>query len=178
MSILDYEKAAKIDTDLFAEAEAAYQENTIPEVNSDIQEAVDQVFSSTTQSYREVLLGCGRARILDRSVNIRYPYMNQSRDAFNGRTLGERVVNPFLQNRVLPCSKGPYLATFRRNVKFIPETEFGLRDKVGYRAFLNYIAARSKRQTKPKPVCSFSICFIALLCCGMRQISRFLELTD
>ena len=79
--------------------------------------------------------------MLDRSINIRFPYMNQGPDAFNGRTLDERVVNPFLQDRMIPCSKGPYLASFRRSVRFIPATAGGLRDKDGYNAFLEYITA-------------------------------------
>ncbi len=87
------------------------------------------------------MLGCGLARILDRSVNIRLPYIKQGQNSFNGRTLDERVVNPFLQKKLIPCSKGPYLATFRRNVKLTKETASGLRDKEGYKALLDYITA-------------------------------------
>jgi hypothetical protein len=106
-----------------------------------IQGAADVVFASDTKAYREVLLGCGLARILDRSINLRHPYMNQGPDAFNGRTLDERVVNPFLQDRMIPCSRAPYLSSFRRSVKFEPETAKGLRDREGYTALLDYIAA-------------------------------------
>lgn len=141
MPAIDYEQAAALLAELFAKAEAAFQENTIHAVNIAIQNAADRLFASATQSYREALLGCGLAWILDRSINIRHPYINQGSDAFNGRTLDERVVNPFLQDRMIPCSKGPYLASFRRSVKFIPETAGGLRDKEGYNAFLDYITA-------------------------------------
>lgn len=53
-------------------------------------------------------------------------------------------VNPFLRLWHIPASKGPYLATFRRSVKFVPETAQGLRDKKGYQAFLSYLEALEK----------------------------------
>lgn len=141
MPVLDYEQAAQLLAELFAQAEAAFQDNNTPVVHAAIQDAAKRLFSSSTQSYREVLLGCGLARILDQTINIRHPYMNQGADAFNGRTLDEKVVNPFLQDRMIPCSKGPYLASFRRSVKFNTETAGGLRDKDGYNALLDYITA-------------------------------------
>jgi len=141
MPTLDYDLAATQLRALFAEAEASFQNNAVPIVTQDITRATDTLFASATKSYREVLLGCGLARMLDASINIRHPYMNQGEDAFNGRSLDERVVNPFLQDRMIPCSKGPYLTSFRRSVKFIPETAVGLRDKEGYGALLLYIGA-------------------------------------
>jgi hypothetical protein len=141
MPALDYEQAAALLAELFAEAEAAFQDNNPPSVETAIQQAADRLFASPTQSYREALLGCGLARILDKTINIRLPYVNQGANAFNGRTLDERVVNPFLQDRMIPCSKGPYLASFRRSVKFTPETARGLRDKEGYNALLDYLTA-------------------------------------
>jgi hypothetical protein len=45
---------------------------------------------------------------------------------------------------MIPCSKGPYLASFRRSVKFVPETAGGLRDKSGYDALLIFIDALEK----------------------------------
>jgi len=142
MPAIDYEKAAEIIAELFVAAENAFQGNTIPTVEAAIQDATDRLFASSTQSYREVLIGCGLARILDRSINIRHPYMSQGVEAFNGRTLDEKVVNPFLQDRMIPCSKGPYLASFRRSIKFTVETASGLRDKDGYIALLDYVSAR------------------------------------
>ena len=141
MHALDYGKAAEILAELFAKAEDAFQGNITPPVETAIQEASARLFASSTQAYREVLLGCGLARILDQSINIRHPYMSQGADAFNGRTLDERVVNPFLQDRMIPCSKGPYLSSFRRSVDFTPATSVGLRDKQGYNALLDYISA-------------------------------------
>jgi hypothetical protein len=141
MPAIDYEKAASLLMEIFAEAEAAFQRDETPTVGIDTIGAADRLFRSSTQAYREVLLGCGLARLLDQSINIRHPYMSQGADAFNGRTLDERVVNPFLQDRMVPCSKGPYLSSFRRSVNFTPATAVGLRDKEGYNALLDYITA-------------------------------------
>lgn len=98
------------------------------------------VFDSNTQSYREVLLGCALIHILDQSVNIRLPYVKQGQNAYNGRTFDEQVINPFLLSKQIPCSKGPYLATFRRNVRLDITTREGLRDKIGYDAMLEIIS--------------------------------------
>lgn len=139
MATVDYAKAAKLLASLFTVAERAFENKREPEVTDVVRRAGDALLSSPTQSYREVLVGCGLARIQDASINIRHPYVNQSDDAFNGRTLDEKVVNPFLQDRLIPCSKGPYLASFRRNVKFIAETARGLRDQEGYKALLAFL---------------------------------------
>lgn len=141
MATLDYENAANLLQGLFEEAEEAVRSKAEPPVEPEIVDAADKLFQSHTQSYREALLGCGLARLLDASVNIRQPYARHGENAFNGRTLDECVINPFLQDRGIPCSKGPYLASFRRSVKFVPETAEGLRDKKGYSALLAYIGA-------------------------------------
>jgi SacI restriction endonuclease len=144
---LDYDKAGKLLAELFLQAERAFQDIQAPEVTKPITQSMNALFSSSTQSYREVLLGCGLARILDSSINIRHPYVNQGTDSFNGRTLDEKVINPFLHDRLIPCSKGPYLASFRRNVKFNAETARGLRDKVGYDALLKILDTLEKSST-------------------------------
>lgn len=103
------------------------------------QEAFNIVFESKMQSYREVLLGCALIHYLSPETNIRLPYVKQGVGAFNGRTLDEQVINPFLMSRQIPCSKGPYLATFRRNVKLDISTRSGLRDQTGYDAMLTIL---------------------------------------
>ena len=112
---------------------------SLPSVDPKVKASADAMFSSSTQSYRETILGCGLAHLTDSSIDITKPYVAQGENAFSGRTLDEKVVNPFLQRNLIPCSKGPYLATFRRNVAFIPETGLGLKDTTGYEAFLHYI---------------------------------------
>ena len=143
---IDYESARRLLADVFQEAEAAFHHRTPPVVPLHIRESVETLFSSRTQSYREALLGCAIARNLNPAINLRHPYMNHGDDAFNGRTLDEQVINPFLQDRLVPASRGPYLATFRRSVKFIPETRSGLRDQAGYDAFLTVVDALETAQ--------------------------------
>lgn len=121
-------------------------EGTKPPVKTVLQEHLDAVFSSSTQAYREVLLGCAVARILDKSIDIHLPYVAHGPTAFNARDLDEKVINPFLQAKRVPCTKGPYLSTFRRQVRFHPATRDGLRDKTGFDSLLiliDHLAATS-----------------------------------
>jgi hypothetical protein len=179
MPAIDYEKAAEILAELFAAAQNTFQGNTIPTVEAAIQDAADRLFASSTQSYREALIGCGLARILDKSINIRHPYMKQGADAFNGRTLDERVVNPFLQDRMIPCSKGPYLASFRRSIKFTAETSSGLRDKDGYNALLEYISAlEAANETEARGLVLYLLYrFVVLRDSANIQLSRISRLS-
>jgi hypothetical protein len=141
---IDYDQAKRALTELFAEAETAYSAGEIPPVPASFSNALNTLFASGTQSFREVALGCALVRLLDKQVNLRLPYANQGALAYNGRTLDEKVVNPFLHDRQMPASKGPYLATFRRSVRFEPATRKGMRDKAGYDAFLKVLGALEK----------------------------------
>lgn len=133
------EKSLSLLKELFNDVETKFKwiRHTIPQ---NLNEILNILFNSQTQSYREALLGCGIAKCIDQNIDIRLPYTGQGSNSFNGRTLDEKIINPFLQENNIPCSKGPYLATFRRNVKFTIETIQGLRDKNGYNAFLNYLS--------------------------------------
>ena len=144
---IDYALARQRLDALFEKAEAAYRDLHPPAVDPAVQVVADILIVSATQSFREVLLGCGLARLADRAINIRRPYVSQGPDAFNGRTLDEKVVNPFLGERFIPSTKGPYLAVFRRNVEFVPETGRGLRDTRAWQAFLDYVSALDQAQT-------------------------------
>ena len=97
------------------------------------------LIKSSTQAFREALIGCCVARILDETIDIRLPYMNQGENAFNGRTLDEKVINPFLREKEIPCSKAPYLSSLRRNIRLVPETATGLRDKKAFAAMLEFV---------------------------------------
>lgn len=116
-------------------------QGTAPHVTPSLKQAFDTIFSTRVQAYRETLLGCALVRLQDRAINMRLPYINQGPGAFNGRTFDERVVNPFLQQHRIPASRGPYLSAFRRSVRFDDSTRNGLRDKIGYDAFLELITA-------------------------------------
>jgi SacI restriction endonuclease len=137
---IEYGAVKQILTEQFAGAEEDFRNNTPVAVAEELQLVVDTLFESRTQAYRETLIGCALARISDRKIDITRPYANQGEDAFNGRTLDEKVVNPFLQENQIPCSKGPYLSAFRRSVQFIRELP-GQRDRQAYGAFMDFIDA-------------------------------------
>jgi hypothetical protein len=138
---VDHEAARRLlDTSFAAIEKKLAQNEPAPSASKSVQESCHRVFSSNTQSYRETLLGCLIARIQDRSINIRHPYVDQGTDSFSGRTMDERVVNPFLRSHKIPCSKGPYLAVFRRKIKFEKRTRSGLKDKSGFDAFLKCLS--------------------------------------
>jgi hypothetical protein len=149
MAHIDYQEAKYLLIDF-------YQQIT-ENVDGDVQRSLsanainlDVIFNSKTQSYREALLGCALIHLIDPSVNIRLPYINHGKGSFSGRHLDEYAVNPFLQEQLFPCSKGPYLAAFRRSVKLTPETSEGLRDKDGYAAMMELLAVVEKSNTKKK----------------------------
>lgn len=130
---INYEAALSLLEALFDDAEKGA---ALPSVPTEVMQAIETLVASSTQSYREALLGAALARRMDRSIDITLPYMNMGDGAFNGRTLDEQVINPLLKEKMVPSSKGPYLASFRRSVKLVPETAAGLRDKEGYAAML------------------------------------------
>lgn len=136
---IDYDMASQMMNALFDTAESDLvsedPRSEIPEIES----ALDSIFSSRTQAFREALLGCFLAKLNDWTVDVRKPYVSQGEYAFNGRTLDERVVNPILQQRRIPSSRGPFLSVFRRSVEFTVATREGIRDKAGYDAFLQVI---------------------------------------
>lgn len=122
----------------YQSAEELFHEGKSIAVPSVIAESTSVLFKSATQAYREALVGIALARIINEDINIRQPYVNQGEDAFNGRALDEKVVNPFLRDRHIPSSKGPYLSALRRNVSFVSET-LGQKDKRAYQSLLDFI---------------------------------------
>ena len=136
---ISYINAATLLAEVFKEAEADFAAGSAISVPAELIAAAAQLLSSNTQAYREVLIGCALARLLDDEIDIRLPYVNQGDAAYNGRTLDERTVNPFLHEQEVPCSKGPFLSVFRRSVAFSTETREGLRDKSGFDALLVFI---------------------------------------
>ena len=134
---INYDETAEILRQAFAHAESSLLgADQTPSISPEADAALTLLFSSRTQAYREVLLGCLLAKIEDQSVDVRKAYVNLGDAAYNGRTLDERVINPFLQEHRIPSSKGPFLAVFRRSVPFTSSTRQGTRDKEGFDAFL------------------------------------------
>ena len=137
---VDYQIAATTLHAAFDKAESAIVSGDGAPTMPAIDAAMGLVFTSRTQAYRESLIGCVLARIADKSIDIRKPYVAMGDDAFNGRTLDESAVNPTLKQRDIPSSRGPFLSVFRRSVEFAPATREGLRDKEGYDAFLSILS--------------------------------------
>jgi hypothetical protein len=108
---IDYEHARTLLDEAFAQVEADLLQGKETAPPEGTEGAFHAIFRSNTQAYREALLGCTIARIQDRGIQIRVPYMGQGLRPFNGRTLDEKVVTPFLRSRRIPCSRGPYLSS-------------------------------------------------------------------
>src|SRR5579859_6558215 len=140
MVSIRYDEARTLLNEAFAKVEASFEEPTPSQLSPEVQEACEVVFQSSTQAYREVLLGCLLARTQDHHVDVSQPYVGQGVHAFNGQTLDERVINPFLRDKQIPCSRGPYLNVFRRSVRLDESTRAGLRDKTGYDAMLTVVS--------------------------------------
>ena len=137
--LVDYEATRALLDKQFAAVSKAAIQGRRPAAPAVVAGPLKTLFGSGTQSYREALLGCALARWCDQQIDITLPYANLGDLAFNGRTLDEKVVNPFLHTNRIPSSRGPYLAVFRRSVVFNADTRSGLRDKSGYDAFLTLV---------------------------------------
>jgi hypothetical protein len=134
--VLDYKKAQEVLSLAFADLESNPRRGARLDIPAQLSAAVAVLFRSKTQAYREALLGCILARMADPPADVHLPYLEMGPQAFSGRTLDEKVVNPFLRTARIPSSRGPYLSVFRRSVRFDQATRQGLRDRDGYDAFL------------------------------------------
>jgi hypothetical protein len=150
MPSINYETIRGLLDSQFSKVESESLDGVVPSIDEELQGHFDAVFQSQTQAYREVLLGCLLARLGEPRFDVHKPYVSHGEDAFNGRTLDERIVNPFLRARRIPSSAGPYLSTFRRSVMFNQATREGLRDKTGYDSLLALIdrIAETRAQAK------------------------------
>jgi hypothetical protein len=117
----------------FAEALKDFRRQQPPEVPDHVEKAFKRLFTSATQAYREALLGCIVARIVDDNIDIRYPHTELADNAFSGRSLDEQVINPFLKKHEIPCSNGPYLSSLRRGVALALPVPKGQRDQEGFK---------------------------------------------
>ena len=162
--MIDYDIANSFLEETFALAEMHFRSKSEPALAEEIKSAIARMFSSSTQAFREAIVGCALARLIDPMIDIHLPYVNQGEFAFNGRTLDETVVNPFLQEKSIPCSKGPYLSALRRNIRFENETAKGLRDKDAFSAMLEFIEIISLANEKDVHQClvSLLIAFVRL----------------
>ena len=133
---LNYGHARKILSEEFKNAGKDFASKLPVQISSVLAENTTILFESKTQAFREALLGCVLAKIVDPNVDITKPYFQQDENSFSGRTLDEKVVNVFLQEHQIPCSKGPYLSSLRRSIRFEPQAAEGRRDKKAFNALL------------------------------------------
>ena len=99
---INYDAASVLLEQIFTNAEADFTSGKVPDVPPEVVAATARLMAPNTQAYREVLIGCALARLLDDQIDIRLPYANQGDAAYNGRTLDEDVVNPFLHSHEIP----------------------------------------------------------------------------
>jgi hypothetical protein len=104
---IDYAKLAALLEEEFEAALGLYLKGSRPVIPKEITTAVETLFLARTQSFREALVGSFLAKICDTKIDVRLPYANQGENAFQGRAVDEDVLNPFLQQRQIPCSKDP-----------------------------------------------------------------------
>jgi SacI-like restriction endonuclease len=135
-SSVNYETALAQLAHEFDAVEAQILNGQAPTLPPDLIHHFDTVFGSSTQGYREVFLGCILARLNNPAIDIHKPYVKHGPTAYNGRTLDERVVNPFLREKHIPSSRAPFLSTFRRGVQFVAATSIGARDQNAFAAFI------------------------------------------
>jgi SacI-like restriction endonuclease len=127
-------------TEVFPLAEDDYRENTAVNIPPAMVAATERLFVSETQAYREALVGCTVAHILDPAVDIRLPATEHGENAFSGRSLADKGVTPFLRDRAIPISASPYLSSLRGGARFVaggaPRIQ---RDKEGFDALVSIV---------------------------------------
>ena len=79
---LDYDAARELLTRTFEQAESDFRDGTSVVVPEGIVAAPPKLFQSRTQAYREALLGCAIAHLLDPKIDIHKPYVGHGVDAY------------------------------------------------------------------------------------------------
>src|SRR5690349_20808081 len=93
---IDPNEAREVLAVALATAERAFHERSVPSVSEEMASKTERLFSSSTQAYREALVGCLVARCVNERINIRHPSTETSEAAFSGRSLADYVITPFL----------------------------------------------------------------------------------
>src|SRR5258708_40271249 len=83
--------------EVFLQAEDDFQQTPLIDVPAEVAKATERLFKSETQAYREALVGCAIARLLDPQIDIRLPATDSGFNAFSGRSLADNVITPFLR---------------------------------------------------------------------------------
>jgi hypothetical protein len=125
----------------FTEAEDDFRDGKVVSLPADVMAAIDRMFASKTQAYREAFVGCVVTRLVDESVDVRYPATAHGENSFSGRSVSDKVVAPFLQSKRVPVSVSPYLSALRGGAKLIPGGQPRIqRDQAGFDALVSAVA--------------------------------------
>lgn len=100
--------------------------------------SVNILFDSSTGAYREALVCCLIARICDKRIQVTQPSTDHGPNSYSGRSLSEKVVTPFLQDKQIPCTKNPFLSAIRRGKRFVRADSAGQRDVEGFNALADF----------------------------------------
>src|SRR5690606_25186984 len=124
-----------------------FRDGVVVALPADVLAAVERMFASETQAYREAFVGCAVVRLVNRDIDVRYPATADGENAFSGRRVADAVVTPFLQSKRVPVSASPYLSSLRGGAKFIPGGQPRIqRDQAGFDALVaavEYLAEAS-----------------------------------
>lgn len=136
MASLDYTAAADILQRSFDRVQRDYSAGQTHQLEQKVEAALTKIFQSKTSAFREAFLGCVLAKLTNSEINPKTAYIDFGPDAFSGRSLDERVVNPFFQANQIPSSKSPYLSVLRRSVRFDNSMRRGVKDKAAFDSFV------------------------------------------
>ncbi|MGH9783475.1 MAG: restriction endonuclease, SacI family [Terriglobia bacterium] len=111
--------ALKLLAEVFLQSEGNYRDGSPIDLPAEVVAATERLFISETQAYREALIGCVVARVLDPQTDIRLPATKYGEAAFSGRILADQAITPFLRERAIPISASPYLSSLRGGARFV-----------------------------------------------------------
>ncbi|MDQ6433772.1 restriction endonuclease, SacI family [Mesorhizobium sp. LHD-90] len=147
-----YDKARELLAEAFSEAEDDFRDGKLITLPSDVMGAIERTFASKTQAYREALVGCALTRLVDETIDVRYPATAHGDKSFSGRGVSDQVVAPFLQSKRVPISVSPYLSALRGGAKFVPGGQPRIqRDQPAFDALVkavSYVADANPDETR------------------------------
>ena len=137
---MDYKAAGRLLEQEFDHAEDDFRANSPIVQPESVVADTERLFSSDTQAYREALVGCAVARVLDPEIDVTLPAMEHGGNSFSGRTLADNVITPFFRAKAVPVSKSPYLSSLRGGARFVAGGEPRIqRDKEGFAALVSVV---------------------------------------
>jgi SacI restriction endonuclease len=132
--------ATRLLDEVFTLAEDDHREGKPINLPNEAVTAIERLFRSDTQAYREALIGCAVARTLNPKIDIRHPATDTDINSFSGRSLADQVITPFMRERAVPISASPYLSSLRGGARFIPGGEPRIqRDQYGFDALVEAV---------------------------------------